>query len=220
MVIDVSDPANPQLVGGYDTGESAEGVAVSGNYVYVADHDWGLIIFQLMPETNALPQITQQPQSRTNLVGTTVTFTITASGTTPLSYQWIKNDTNYLTDDGTHIFGAATASLTLSNVLKSDEGSYRVVVTNAAGSVTSLIATLTVPVYITGMVSKGTNLVLAGTGGWEGRDYYVLASTNLALPMANWVRVATNRFGVGGTFSMTNAIDPAMRHLFFRLQVP
>jgi hypothetical protein len=37
QVIDVSDPANPQRVGGYDTSGSARGVAVSGNYAYVAD---------------------------------------------------------------------------------------------------------------------------------------------------------------------------------------
>ena len=40
QVIDVSNPANPQRVGGYDTSGSAQGVAVSGNYAYVADGCW------------------------------------------------------------------------------------------------------------------------------------------------------------------------------------
>ncbi len=42
QVIDVSNPANPQRVGGYDTSGNAYGVAVSGNYAYVADGHWGL----------------------------------------------------------------------------------------------------------------------------------------------------------------------------------
>ncbi len=42
QVIDVSNPANPQRVGGYDTSGYANGVAVSGNYAYVADVRCGL----------------------------------------------------------------------------------------------------------------------------------------------------------------------------------
>ncbi len=42
QVIDVSNPANPQRVGGYDTSGYAHGVAVSGNYAYVADDYGGL----------------------------------------------------------------------------------------------------------------------------------------------------------------------------------
>jgi len=54
----------------------------------------------------------------------------------PLCYQWLKNGTNYLSNGG-NISGATTASLTLSPVIKIDEGSYSVVVTNVAGTVTS-----------------------------------------------------------------------------------
>jgi hypothetical protein len=42
VVIDVTNPANPQPVGGYDTSGYAYDVAVSGNYAYVADYDGGL----------------------------------------------------------------------------------------------------------------------------------------------------------------------------------
>jgi len=45
-VIDVSNPASPQGVGGYDTGE-AYGVAVSGNYAYVADDGAGLQVIDV-----------------------------------------------------------------------------------------------------------------------------------------------------------------------------
>jgi hypothetical protein len=46
-VIDVSNPANPQRVGGYDTSGGAWGVAVSGNYAYVADYDAGLQVIDV-----------------------------------------------------------------------------------------------------------------------------------------------------------------------------
>jgi len=57
------------------------------------------------------PSITAQPQSRTNLAGTTATFSVTASGTGPLSYQWLINGTNLV--DGVRISGAASSSLAL-----------------------------------------------------------------------------------------------------------
>ena len=222
QVIDVSNPANPQRVGGYDTSGYAWGVAVSGHYAYVADGDWGLMVFQLAPETNVPPQITQEPQSRTNLAGTTATFTVTASGTAPLSYQWIKNSTNYLTSAG-NVSGATTETLTLANVQPADAGRYQVVITNAYGVATSAVATLPMVAGVPRVTSvrlDGANLVYGGVGGIEGGTYYVLATTNVALPVADWVRVATNRFGAGGTFSVTNAVDPAKRQQFFRLQVP
>lgn len=82
------------------------------------------------------PSITTQPVSRTNNYGTTATFTVVASGTAPLSYQWQKNSVD--------VSGATTSALTLSSVTQNDAASYRVIVSNSAGSVTSSAATLTV----------------------------------------------------------------------------
>ncbi len=83
-----------------------------------------------------LPAILTQPQSQTVNVGASVTFSVTASGTTPLLYQWRK--------DGTDIPGATSAALTLNNVQTVDAGDYTVVVSNSTGSVTSAPARLTV----------------------------------------------------------------------------
>jgi hypothetical protein len=69
-------------------------------------------------------------------VGQTATFSAAASGTVPFRYQWRFN--------GTSLAGATNAALALSNVQSNQAGSYLVVVTNAAGSATSLVATLTV----------------------------------------------------------------------------
>lgn len=88
------------------------------------------------------PTITQHPSNQTVAPGGTATFTVAASGTTPLSYQWQKNSVNI--SDGGHYSGTTTATLIVSNCDASDAGSYRCVVTNACGSATSNAATLTV----------------------------------------------------------------------------
>ena len=83
------------------------------------------------------PSITTQPVSQTVTAGQTATFSVTAAGTAPFSYQWRKN--------GTAISGASSASYTTPVTSTSDNGTqYTVVVTNSAGSVTSNAATLTV----------------------------------------------------------------------------
>ncbi|MBO4714815.1 MAG: immunoglobulin domain-containing protein [Verrucomicrobia bacterium] len=97
------------------------------------------------------PTITSQPKSQTVNVGDSVTFSVTATGTEPLSYQWYKNSSM--------ISGATSSSYTISSVNTSDAGSYFVVVSNSAGSVTSSVATLTVnapvaPVIVTQPVSQ------------------------------------------------------------------
>src|SRR6202035_2052654 len=78
--------------------------------------------------------------------GQTATFSVTASGTAPLSYQWRKN--------GTAISGAAAASYTTPAATAADNGAqFSVVVTNSVGSVTSNAATLTVPGALTASTS-------------------------------------------------------------------
>ena len=68
-------------------------------------------------------------------------------------------------------------------------------------------------------VSSG-NLILQGTNGPAGQDYYVLSSTNVALPLASWPVLATNQFSGSGTFSYTNAIEAGEPQRFYLLQVP
>ncbi|MBV9928552.1 MAG: immunoglobulin domain-containing protein [Acidobacteria bacterium] len=82
------------------------------------------------------PSITQQPVSQTVSAGANVSFSVSADGTAPLSYQWQKN--------GSPIAGATSATLSLTNVQGTDSGNYRCVVSNAAGAATSTTAVLTV----------------------------------------------------------------------------
>jgi hypothetical protein len=66
----------------------------------------------------------------------------------------------------------------------------------------------------------GGNLVVSGTGGVTNGVYYVLSSTNVALPRANWNVVATNLFTATGGFNFTNAIEPGALARFYLLQLP
>ena len=85
------------------------------------------------------PTITTQPIAQTITAGATVTFTVTATGTSP-NYQWKKNGINIT--GGT---GATTSSYTTPAMGYAGNGAvYSVVVSNSAGSVTSSSATLTV----------------------------------------------------------------------------
>lgn len=85
----------------------------------------------------AAPEIVVQPESRTNYVGSTATFSVVATGATPLFYQWYFNGTVPLA-------GGTSSTLVLTNVQPGHAGQYSVVVTNVAGAVTSQVATLTV----------------------------------------------------------------------------
>ena len=68
--------------------------------------------------------------------------------------------------------------------------------------------------------SASSSLILSGTNGIEGNTYYVLASTNVAAPLADWQPVSTNVFQAGGVFSVTNPVSSAMPARFYRLQLP
>lgn len=83
------------------------------------------------------PSITTQPANQTVTVGQTATFSVSATGTAPLSYQWQKS--------GTGITGATSASYTTPPTTIADSGGqFSVIVSNSSGSVTSNMATLTV----------------------------------------------------------------------------
>ena len=82
------------------------------------------------------PTITSQPSASPVAVGSAVSLSVVAGGTAPLSYQWRK--------DGVAISGATSSTYTIASTKTSDAGSYTVVVTNSAGSVTSNSTVLTV----------------------------------------------------------------------------
>jgi hypothetical protein len=98
---------------------------------------WDLGPYVYGTADSSVPQITSQPVTQTVAAGQVASFSVTASGATPLGYQWQK--------DGTKIPGATAASYTTPATVLSDNGSsFRCVVSNGAGSQTSTEAALTV----------------------------------------------------------------------------
>jgi len=94
---------------------------------------------------NSAPAITAQPSSQTVTVNQAATFTVTASGSAPLSYQWQRN--------GANILGANSSIYTTPATTGADDGAqYAVIVGNSSGSASSFAVTLTVnsPPSITG----------------------------------------------------------------------
>jgi hypothetical protein len=160
---------------------------------------------------NIPPGITTQPQDLTVTQGQSASFSVGASGTAPLNYQWSFNSTA--------VSDATNAWLTLTNIQTTQAGSYTVVVTNMAGSITSSVATLTV-------TNPVVTLSLGGGGGIPpngftfqllvptGLTYVILVSTDFQV----WTPIATNLATTGSVlFTDTAAANYPTR--FYRAMV-
>ncbi len=126
--------------------------------------------------------IASQPVSQTVCLGAPASFSATASGTGPFTYQWRKGTTD--------IPGATSSSFSLASVTAADAGSYRVVVTSSCGSKTSAIATLTInepplitaqPVSITRCEGLAASFTVTASGAGL---TYQWRKNNIAIPGA------------------------------------
>ena len=112
-------------------------VAMS-NAVYVGlaltSHAYGTVNTATFDQVQIVnpPDVVTQPMSVVTLAGQAATFTIGAVGVGPLGYQWQFNGTN-LTDNG-RVSGSSAKTLNIANLLASDAGNYRVIITNAFGT--------------------------------------------------------------------------------------
>jgi hypothetical protein len=97
-------------------------------------------LYKIIYNTPATPVITEQPQPATVSAGTSVSFSVSASGTQPFSYQWIKDDV------AINLANASTYAI--ASVQPADAGLYKVRVSNSAGEVYSNTATLTVETVV------------------------------------------------------------------------
>jgi len=124
---------------------SAVGAGSAGGYSVVVSNaagsaasDTAILTVSAGAPTPVAPTIVTQPAAVAVHSGDTATFAVGVGGSGPFTFAWRK--------DGAPIAGATSAALTLVGVATSDSGSYSVVVGNAAGSVTSLDAALSVTV--------------------------------------------------------------------------
>lgn len=131
-------------------------------------------IIELTTTSASAPTITNQPQDRVVSIGGSATFTVGASGTPPLSFQWQWN--------GTDLANATNSSYVIADAQLADAGTYGVRVSNAAGNVLSQSATLSLLDLRT-----YAGLTLAGP---VGKTYQVERATVLS-GQTNWI-VLTN----------------------------
>jgi uncharacterized repeat protein (TIGR01451 family) len=183
--------------------------AQAGNYAGVVTNMAGSVTSAVATLTVLVPPtITTQPTNQTKVLGSAAVFQVGAAGTTPLGYQWWFA--------GNPLSGATTNALVLNNVQSTQAGGYSVVVTNIAGSVTSLVASLTVlvPPTITLQPSNQTTIVgqnvaveATATGSmplsyqWWFNGAPLATATSTVLNLSN---VQTNQAG-NYTFSASNA---------------
>jgi hypothetical protein len=158
----------------------------AGSYTVVVTNSAGSVTSNAAVLTiNTAPSITTQPSSSSVTAGSAASFSVVASGTEPLSYQWRK--------DGAAISGAISSTYSISSTSAGDAGSYTVVVTNSAGSATSNAATLTVTAAATAP-SITTQPSAATVTASSAASFSVLASGTPA-PTYQWKKDGTSISG-------------------------
>jgi hypothetical protein len=141
---------------------------------------------------NPLTTITAQPNATTLCAGSNATFSVSATGTGALTYQWKKN--------GNIITGATSSTLNLSNVSASDAANYTVDVTGVCGTITSASAALGVnpitvitsqPVSATQCVGTQATFTVTATGSgilsfqWKKNGVNIVGANSSSLILNN-----------------------------------
>jgi hypothetical protein len=185
----------------------------AGSYSVQITNVAGSVTSQVATLTvNIPPGIQTQPHGVTVIQGQNTCLSVVATGTPPFSYQWKQNNTA--------LAGATNSVLNLTNVQTTNAGHYKVVVTNAAGSITSASATLAVRASAvtlstsTGALthSNGFNLQLTVP---TGNTYVIMASSDFV----NWTPIATNvSTNASAAFSDLTATNYANRYYRVELQ--
>ena len=150
--------------------------------------------------------IITQPTNRTVYIGGTASFSVTASGTLPLRYQWNFNQTN--------IANATNTTLVLTNAQLNQAGNYVVLVTNLVNSVLSSNAVLTVnPPPTLGVTTSGGFVLIFWPVNMPG---FVL-ETSSSLSLANWIPVPNPPIQIGSEY--LESLQMTGTNQFFRLQL-
>ena len=173
--------------------------ADAGSYTLVVTNGAGVAASAVAALTvNGPPVITTPPVSQAAVAGASVSFSVTAAGTQPLSYRWRFNGTNL--GDGSQVSGSGGAALTVSNVQPANAGSYSVVVTNVAGAATSVVATLGVTVPGS-CVSAPAGIVGWWPGDGSAND---IVGTNNGTLQGGAIATASGLVGQAFSFDGTN----------------
>lgn len=183
---------------------------------------WNIDDVELLGQTGAAaPIITTQPLSQTATVGSTVVFSVSATGLPAPTYQWNFN--------GASILGATSPTLTLSKVQLKNVGSYTVTVSNSLGSVTSSAATLsgtsptpiilTPPANLTVTAGQTATFSVEATGTealtyqWRRNGFPIVGATGASLVLSNVSRTDADYYDVVLAAGLSALTSPVVRLL-------
>jgi hypothetical protein len=198
---------------------SLSGASLPGSNIFVGYWDpfasvsdntnlsFGLVDNLRVEVPAAVPIVLVPPTNKTVNLGANATFSVNASGTAPLSYQWKLGATNLL--------GQTNNSFSLTNIQLAQAGTYSVVVSNIAGSATASASLSVVVVQISSASVAPDGLFHLLASGAPGGGYQVLASTNLA----NWISLGTFTNSTG-TLQFTDPDSANFPARYYRLLAP
>ena len=160
------------------------------------------------PAPPVAPHITAGPTNEMALVGATAAFSVAASGTPPLGYQWLFN--------GTNLAGATARTLNLTNVQPEQAGDYTARISNAGGITNSTVATLTVLHYPLLLDARMTTdgafaFTLSGDAGC---NYTIEVSTNFG----EWTPLGTLS-NAAGEVGFTDSASSNSNTRFYRARL-
>ncbi len=172
----------------------------------------------------------------------TVSNTLTLPGATAVNFTLGTNNAKIMTTGNLSLnstlnisagdgFGAGTymlftygGNLSGNPVLGTTPAGYNYSInTNTHGQVQLIVQSPTPPSppdFDSVNIIDGTNLVINGSGGTTNGMFYVLATTNLTLPLNQWMHMATNQFNGVGNFAFTNGVSSSPAQMFYLLQLP
>jgi len=172
--------------------------------------------------------ISNSPASRTIFAGTDATYTVSLGDPTQMSNIVALSVSGLPAEAGATfstnaVQGARNATLTVTVSNSAAPGTYTLSVSGATAGVThNAPAYLTIlpPPVLGGVSLSGTNFVFSSTSnGVPNGRFFVLASTNAALPLAQWPAIWTGYFDNTGSLQFTDGVDPAALQKFYILKV-
>jgi hypothetical protein len=202
--------ANGQAIGGLEMqADTAGRLQIAGEFSgslpldHLTVNSAGQTDIFIAALASTAPVINQQPLGGNVLAGQNVTFTVGATGTGGVTYQWRLN--------GTNIVGATNASYTIANAAANTAGTYDAVVTHAFGSIASSPASITVipsanplPFTLAAQPINGTGLVLNEQTRDAAGNYYLVGRFTGTMTLG-----VTNLTSAGGADAFVVKTDAA-----------
>ena len=217
-VLQLTDPSNavvvlnqPLPVPNQVNGNAIGLADFKKGYAVFSEPNNGISLYSLGFVTNLPPSIISQPADQTNVLASGyVTFAVSASGTTPLKYQWYFTDANNLATNKVTWAVSTNASLTMTNLALTNAGFYSVVITNNYGSQTSVLAAL-------GVVPATLTAAFVPTWSKGASDLFFLSANNtergLAYNPVNGHLIVVSRTPSSGVYVLDAATGSYLHSL-------